>query len=780
MASERASVRAGRGLRGWIASFASGTGVVLGTAAVYCVVGRITALMMSQHSYATAVWPAAGLSLAAVLRFGMRAVPGVLLGAFAARAGSSFSAGAPVTMARSAAVAAILAAGCALQVLAGARLVRRFVRQPTLLDDEQDILRFVLLAGPLACLVSTTVANTTLRLAGLAPWTTFPIGWATWWVGDTIGVILVAPLALILAESAEPWCRRRLPVGASLLLAFGLVTALFLYASRWERAKRDVWLGRRAEVLAHALDVQLSRSIESIESISFLMSTWPDIGRHDFHQLARRHLASDPGIQSIAWCLRVPAAQRDALEDATRRQGLPQFRIVERSPQGGMVPAAQRPEHVVIYYAQPHEKTKNILGFDIASEPARLEGLERAAATGRPAVTAPLRFLLVPTDQPGVLVISPAYESGEDGGAPRLRGFSTGSFRVGELVTAALQGMDRRGLALTIEDEAAPRGRRLLYTDGSGAEVKWRTVLDVGGRRWSVGVAPTAAWAGRKVSWIPWLVLAGGLFCVSLLGILLLVLLGRATRQELLAAERARLVEELRTAVTLRDEFLAIAAHELRTPLTSLLLQLQLGGRLLRAGGPGDPAPRLENAIRQASRLGRLVDDLLNASRITAGRLTLTRESVDLVEIVRETIGRLDEDARKAGCTITLSAPASAAGSWDRARLEQVVTNILSNALKFGAGKPVDVTVGVDEGAATLAVRDRGAGIPADALERIFRKFERGVSARAYGGLGLGLFISRAIAEAHRGTLRAESMPGEGATFILILPRSPGESEEAP
>jgi two-component system OmpR family sensor kinase len=268
-------------------------------------------------------------------------------------------------------------------------------------------------------------------------------------------------------------------------------------------------------------------------------------------------------------------------------------------------------------------------------------------------------------------------------------------------------------------------------------------------------------------------VLAGGLICVGLLGVLLLVLLGRATRLELLATERAHLVEELRGAVALRDEFVAIAAHELRTPLTSLSLQLQMATRT------AEPAPRIERALRQATRLGRLVDDLLNASRITAGRLTLTREPCDLAEIARETIAHIGDDARRAGCAIAFSADVPARGVWDRARLEQVVTNLLANALKFGAGSPVAVAVSVTGTSTVLTVRDRGAGIPPDSLERIFQKYERAVSARSYGGLGLGLFISREIVEAHGGSLHAESTPGQGTTLVMAVPSSPPAGEEA-
>lgn len=774
-----ASKRTGRVVR-----LFSTWGPVLGTAVVYFVAARLALRMVSLHGYATAVWPAAGLSLASLLRFGRRVSLGILLGAFAINAGSSFGAVVPVSMARSLAIAAWIAVGCTAQGLAGAWLVRRFVQEPELLADEGDIWRFCILAGPLASIVSATWANVTLVGAGLAPLGAFPIGWATWWVGDTIGVLIFAPLALILARSEEPWRRRRLPIGASLLVSFALVTALFFRVSRWEQARLDLRLARRGEIVAHAIDIHVAGALKSIEAVGSLMSAQPGMGRRAFGVFIRHHMPSIEGIQALAWAVRVEGGERASLEDAAHRDGLTQFRIMEQSPQGDMVPAGIRPRYVVVDYVEPPSGNEALLGFDVASEPLRGEALERAAATGRTVVTAPLRFLsedgIQGRGHPGIWAVSPVYdEAGAPGDEAALRGFGAGAFRARDLLAAALRRVDHQGLRIVIEDEAAPASGRLLYSEGPDGPVKWRTVLDVGGRRWSLGIGPAVHDFDFAATWAPWVVLVGGLCSVGLLGILLLVLLGRATRVELLAAERARLVEELRAAVTLRDDFMAIAAHELRTPLTSLILQIQLAGRLIRDGRSGNLEVRIEQASRQAARLGRLVDDLLNASRITAGRLTLTREPCDLAEITGEVIARHEADAGKEGCAIGLQATGKTDGLWDQARLEQVVTNLLTNAIKFGGGKPVELVVHGDENVATLTVRDQGPGVPAEAVQRIFGKFERAVSARSYGGLGLGLFIALEIVEAHGGSLAVESVPGEGATFTLRLPKGPVVVETA-
>jgi signal transduction histidine kinase len=241
-----------------------------------------------------------------------------------------------------------------------------------------------------------------------------------------------------------------------------------------------------------------------------------------------------------------------------------------------------------------------------------------------------------------------------------------------------------------------------------------------------------------------------------------------------MGVEHARLYHEAQEAIRVRDEFLSIASHELRTPLTPLQIHFQrlLGPRRSDALIAPEQLQRiLERCERQVRRLQALIDNLLDVSRISSGRLRLQTETVDLADIVREVSGRFAEELAAAECQLVLGCFTPVVGQWDRLRLEQVVTNVLGNAIKYGGGKPIEITVEETREGGRLRIADQGIGIDSGDLTRIFQRFQRAVSSRSYGGMGLGLYITRQIVDAHYGSIQVESKPGAGSMFVVELPR---------
>ncbi len=253
-----------------------------------------------------------------------------------------------------------------------------------------------------------------------------------------------------------------------------------------------------------------------------------------------------------------------------------------------------------------------------------------------------------------------------------------------------------------------------------------------------------------------------------------LELVQELARRAAIAIDNAGLYRQAQEAIRLRDEFLSVASHELYTPITSLTLSLDAMLPAARTGQALDPRAMhklLDLVSRQGRRLIRLIGDLLDVSRIDTGRLALELADVELGSLVRDVVERLEPDLARSRCSVSIRASDAVTGRWDPSRLDQVVTNLLSNAMKFGPGKAVEASISVEDGVARLAVTDRGIGISPDRQARVFQRFERAAPAEHYGGLGLGLYISRRIVEAHGGSIRVESEPGVGSTFTVELPR---------
>lgn len=226
-----------------------------------------------------------------------------------------------------------------------------------------------------------------------------------------------------------------------------------------------------------------------------------------------------------------------------------------------------------------------------------------------------------------------------------------------------------------------------------------------------------------------------------------------------------------------RDEFLSIASHELKTPLSAMLLQIQTALYNIRTVSLANFSVEkllkmLQSTEQQSKRLSKMINDLLNVSLIRTGRLELEKESADLGQLVKDVTDRFSEKAEREGSPIYLKSEKNVMGNFDKLRIEQAVTNLISNAIKYGDHEPIEIKVSKQDGFGRITVSDQGIGIPKDRQERVFERFERAVSNHNYKGLGVGLYITQHIVRTHNGRITLQSRPNAGSTFTIELPLS--------
>ena len=528
-------------------------------AAAYAVTGWLGLWLAIPPGYATVLWLPSGLAVAWVLVGGARVWPGIWLGSFLANLWTAFDATTPGALLTSVAIPASIGVGATLQALLGAALVHRTLGAPARLERGRQIIAALALGGPASCLVSATVGITTLIISGQLPWAQLGIHWATWWVGDTLGVLSLTPLALSwLAEPRDIWCRRRTLVALPVVGALALALVVFADTRAQEQERLKLLFERQAMTLAQSLQDSLDSYLNVLYAVEGLHASSGTLNRHTFHTFVQRLYAHYPGLQALSLDLRVTDAQREVYEQTIKQEGIAGFEITERNAQGQLVRAVRRPEYVVVTYIEPRARNEEALGFDVASSPDRLEVLQRARDTGRPAATGRLTLVQEPGRQDGLLVFLPVYGYR----APRATveehrqnhlGYMTGVFRIEDMIEAAMHGLVREGIALRVVDEGAMADRRVLYAsrrqvpEGPGlgetlgknlAEIYWSTTVDLAGRRWTLRFAPTIQYLAIRQSSQPWVVLAGGLAFTSVLGAFLLIVTGRAIVIEQLMAER--------------------------------------------------------------------------------------------------------------------------------------------------------------------------------------------------------------------------------------------------
>jgi signal transduction histidine kinase len=245
--------------------------------------------------------------------------------------------------------------------------------------------------------------------------------------------------------------------------------------------------------------------------------------------------------------------------------------------------------------------------------------------------------------------------------------------------------------------------------------------------------------------------------------------------QDILLCELNKTQEELQRSLRMRDDFMSLVAHELRTPLNTLFLETQMRSLQLKRGNlPAFDPEQMGNMIkrdeRQIKAMIRLIDDMLDVSRMKSGTLSIRPGKVELMGLLERVVNDLSLQAAAAGSTLQLAGHAPVEGWWDEFRIEQVIVNLLTNALRYGGGGLVEISVQEVGCNVRIDVRDHGKGIAPDYIDRIFEPYERGAKAGEPKGLGLGLYISRQLATSHGGELTVQSTPGQGATFSLLLP----------
>lgn len=515
-------------------------GTIAVAAVLYAVAGILTLWIAQSVGLAAPVWPAAGIAFALVYQRGWPVAVGVAAGSFAVNAWSLSRDAWPVNTVLAVAVA--VGVGAALQSIFGAVLVRRFLGTHLSLTRGAQVLGFLLLAGPASTIVNPTFGVLAELPAGIIEPSQAVIGWATWWVGDAIGVIVFAPLVLMaLPEQDDIWRGRRWKVAIPSVAVTFVLLAVFMQNRLLDHERVQMMRDQLADSAVARLQDTVDKHSELLHSIEGLQAASDDVTVDEFRRFTDDALERFPNLQALSWNPYVSPGELASFEAEQRMQpGMADYRVVERTPDGELVPVADREDYVAVGFIEPMANNAAALGFDIGSNPVRREAIDRARDTGEIASTAPIELVQETGSQQGMLTMAPVYSTSEvpdtvDGRRDSLVGFAVGVYRLGGMVTDTFSTDEWNDVDVQlfdVTDESIEIGRRLA--DGSMAvgdhenpdTTSTSRTFDVNGRQWRVEVRPTAQVLGEAASGNEPLLLFGAMLIIGLLQAFLLVVTG--------------------------------------------------------------------------------------------------------------------------------------------------------------------------------------------------------------------------------------------------------------
>lgn len=558
--------------------------VALGNVAValvYVLAGTAALLLARGTGLASPVWPAAGVAFALVFVRGAAYLPGVFIGSVATNLPALLRGahGDGVEIA----IASAIAAGAALGALAGSLIVRRAVGRRPPLTNASQILVFLVLAGPLTGAITASISTTVLLAGGVISQAQAPLSWFTWWIGDTIGIVVFAPIVMmLLPEQADVWRGRQWKIAVPSIVVLVVAVFTVLQNAGLIIDQRSMVFRQEAHDATESLERELTTHTELLAGVAGLRSASQYVSQEEFASFTRPFLTRHRALQAVSWNPIIKAGQRAAYEAEQRSQpALADFRITERSASGELVPAGARPEYVTVGYIEPLAANKPALGFDVYSSPVRADAIDRARRLGTLQATAPVELVQETGTQQGVLIFLPTQ-----GTSREVEGFAVGVYRMTDLLLGAVGDPKWKAWNFALTD-ATDNDHPLLLAErvaegdnpGQGlsnpAAITRR--MEFGGRVWNFTAWPSQALVAALPPATPMLLLSGTLAIVFLLEAFLLLVTGHERRWRSHAVNssyaahhddltgllnRRGFFEHLRMMQTAREELHAVGAAE--------------------------------------------------------------------------------------------------------------------------------------------------------------------------------------------------------------------------
>lgn len=756
----------------------------------YYVIGQFGLMLAIPPGFASSIWPAAGFGMAAAMLLNRFATTlGIALGSFFLNLTVAVPDLSGVTLA-STYVPASIALGTYLQVQLLVSLYRKCIGPRLLPDRIRDVSLLMLVVAPLGCLFSATFGAGTLLLFQVIPEQALLFTWFTWWTGDTIGVLLFAPLTLAAFSPRDTLSiGKKAQVILPVLVVFSLILMLFFTSIQSRQQLNHQESERRANAVFDDIEKRFDLAVSRLQAFEAFMQSSENVTDSEFKLFSSTVLQGETSIKAVGWTPIVLHPQRPRVEAEMRQIESQPFGFTEISRDGRLESAGQRDLYYPVLHLYPFEGNERAYGLDLGFNPSRLSALEKARESGLAVATAPIKLVQETEDKSAFILYLPVTRSQGAHKASEVYGFVSGVFRVESMLEDLLVQARAQGLTISIMDLSVLQGRNWLLAPPEsrpGELVSQSRTLNVGTRSYEVSLFATDPdYLGKD--WNSWWVMTAGIMFAILLQSLILIITGNVAAVEKLVADKTKKLEQALLAAdranVAKSNFLSNISHELRTPLNAIINLIRMSAR----ARPGQPLESyLYKADLASETLMSLINHTLDFNKIESGKIELETTAFDFIRVIEKIYVLFSAKAEEKGIGLELDLPEHLPEKLlgDPLRLEQVLSNICANAVKFTEQGKVTITMDIGEHSSTrihlvIAVRDTGIGIPTDSQAVLFQPFQQadGSTTRRFGGSGLGLSISKRLVELMQGSITLESREGAGSVFTLNIPF--GLSEQA-
>jgi len=699
--------------------------LIIAIATVYFIFGLLGLELAVPPSQAGAVWPPAGIALASMLLYGSRIWPGIFIGNFCI---SAWAFGFDI---QSVPVYIATGTGGTLFAYIGMKLITRYSSYPSDLILDKDIVLFLLLGGPISCLIPASIGITAMLFTGIISPNEIPLNWVSWWVGDTIGVLIFTPIMLtVFTSNSTLWKRRRLTFSLPLIASFIFVVFFFFHVLSLEAKRNQQLFLDSSLTVSHKLHDNFQQQSRFIRSIFNFYSSSKSVEENEFKHFTQSYLDDLPDIMSINFFEYIPESSRN-------KPAIAKIRFISSNN-------------------SKHTQNEEF--------PPKLLHLAYKAVS-------PFAILSTYIKNQTLNIYTPVFTHRNN--QDELLGIISISSPLTEIVTKTLQQSNLNDLNLTVHNS---KDNTLLFSSENIPynKSKFTSHIQIADQDWLLTFYLDTDHLYSEAHWSMWWVIISGLLFTCLLGFGLLLLTGRYLRtEEIIHSRTAELIvakELAESANHAKNQFLSNISHELRTPLNGILGFSQLLYKKPHISI--DDKKQLGLISHCGNHLLTMINEILDISKIESKKITIKTESFDFNNFINDIVAIFKLKAKEKSLQFNVNIPTIAKQvSSDPKRLSQIIYNLLGNAIKFTNTGSISLDITYQNEVLSVVVKDTGCGILKADQAKIFTPFTQ-IDNNNFSeeGIGLGLAICNELSQLMQGGVLVSSNINEGSTFTLTLP----------